>query len=1537
MNLQVIKNRIKKILAYTVTSILFLIIAGFLILQMPPVQSRLIHFYLKDFSNVTGFTSTIESFKMLWFDRLELTGVSVYDPEGNKMIRAKEIMINFKLGQLLQQNDVNIDGIYLDSAHVYLTKIMRSDTSRDLNINVLIARINENFASSGGKSGKSPKLNIGEAFLNNSQFSYVDQYRDSIKYGFNYNQFSVAINEAQLKSFVILGDTTEFNVRTLIANDIATGFNIKQLSTFFRLSQGGMEFIGLDMRAGESMVKDTILLRYDRHLDLNDFIHKVRIHANISNSIINHKDLSLFAPGVERLGKPIHFSGIVNGKVDKFKINQMDVILGNTRLQGSLDMDGLPEAAETFIILNVKNSQLDPDDLAFLLTNEILDRLKPMGKLHVDGQFLGYPTDFVANGTLIGKLGTIKSDINFKVNEKDFNKSEYSGKLVLSDFSFGRYLDDTELFQNVDLDGQIVGSGLTEKTADFKLNGRVNYVGINGYNYRNINTNARFASGLFNGFLEINDPNLELQAQGSVDLREGINRIQLQAKLDTAYLHNLKLTKDEIFVHSMFKADVRGLSLDSLEGIAALQEVRVRYKGKLLSLDEVSLEASRYEGDRVFKVESTLVDAEIKGNYSFTNLSTDIQVLAKEIALNFRNNQKEINQYYTEKKHRPENYEAQIYVLLKDINPIADLLDINVKLSPKTKIEGRFSSGYTTIFNAYATIDTAEVNGTLFVNTEAELTASKIADSTAVLAVATVNSGHQQLNKNLKTKNLLAEGIWSRNHIDFGLDADQEGQTNFVRLSGGVDFLIDSTVISMNPSKVKLLERDWTFGENNFISMREKDLLFNNLALIGGQQSVALNGMLSDDPTKILTLKVHDLDLSIFNVLTLEKLSGVMNAQIDVSNYYKRPIVQNAISIKDLTVSDFLIGDLSGNNTWDTTARKFNIDVNVSRDERRLLNLSGDYKPNQKEDPLNVAATLDKADLKILEPFLKGIFSHIGGTVSGDFKITGKLESPAINGEGLVSDGQIMVDYLRTAYKFKGIVGLSTNSIYFKNIEMTDGFKNNGMLNGSIRHRNFNSMTIDLSAEFRNLQVLNTTIKDNSLFYGQAYATGNVEFTGPVNNLSIKSTARTERNTRIYVPISGNSSIEKKDFISFVNFRDTTFTKRIQENIQKNKVNLTGVTFDLNLDVTPDAYCEIIFDLKAGDIIRGRGNGELKLQLDTKGEFNMFGPFAFTEGWYNFTLYDIINKEFEIQRGSKITWYGDPYQAILDINASYTQNASLAPILTSTVQNTPASSSPQLRRKYPVQVLLKIEGLMLAFQVSFDIQAKDLPSTPVEGLAEGNLDIAFAAFKNKLDEQELYRQVFSLIVLRKFSPPDAFNASGSVVNSVSELLSNQLSYWMSQVDQNLEIDVDLNIMDEEAFNTFQLRLSYNFGRIRITGDGTFNNYNNDTPGATQATPSTFAGDWTVDYMLTADGKLRVKMYSRTNVNPILSSVNNQNTMTTGASLIHTQSFDEIRDLWKSRRSRSKKEAIKEEEQNDERKEEPKADASKDAIKEEDAD
>ncbi len=474
------------------------------------------------------------------------------------------------------------------------------------------------------------------------------------------------------------------------------------------------------------------------------------------------------------------------------------------------------------------------------------------------------------------------------------------------------------------------------------------------------------------------------------------------------------------------------------------------------------------------------------------------------------------------------------------------------------------------------------------------------------------------------------------------------------------------------------------------------------------------------------------------------------------------------------------------------------------------------------------------------------------------------------------------------------------NEIGVRNLLVKDINEHEAVFNGGIFHDGFRNFVVDLSSKFENFQMLNTGAGSGELYYGTAYATGEFTVLGVPTNLYIDVTATTNKDTRIFIPVGGISGgVEQKDFINFISLRDSA-NLFIADVDTVSRVNLEGINMDFDLDVTNDAYCEIIFDIKSGDIIRGRGNGKINLQIDTKGEFNMFGNYEIEEGGYNFTLYNIINKEFSIDPGSRISWYGDPYQGVMDIQARYNQLASMAPLL----DNSLIASHPDVRRRYPSEVLLDLKGELLAPTIGFDIEVSEFPDNiQVDGVPF-SLQTAYDAFKFKIatDEQELKRQVFSLIILRRFSEINAFRVSGSSTlgNSVSEFISNQLSYWITQFDENLEIDVDLSGLDEDAFNTFQLRLSYTFldGRLRITRDGGFTNVDNE------ADISSIAGDWTLEYLLTSDGKFRVKMYNRNNYNQLNSGLdNNQNTNSAGFSVIYTRSFDEWVELIKGERQK----------------------------------
>ncbi len=1507
MKLQVIKNSVfkwaKKTFLYGVYSLLIFLLLSFILLQLPATQKSLINRYTSRFSSISGFDITYQRIYIIWWDRIEIEGLSIKDPAQNEMIKIERLEANFRLSTLLQNKNVNIDGVRLDGGSVNVTKIAVSDTLRDFNINLFINEINKMLPAGNGKSGG--KVNIGEIVVHNTNFALHDPEKELMRDVFDYNHIRLAIDEIEAQNFKVIGDTIEFNMNTLLAKEENSKLQIHNLSSFFRVSQSGMEFYKLQAKIGESSLSDTLTFKFASLRDLNDFNQKVTIKAALKNTVIAPEDLSRFTGGRKVFDQPLHLNGNISGKISKLFYQNMDVVIGNTRLKGKLELDGLPVFNETFINLSVKEGDVAIRDLEFLFSDNVYERLTPLGQFRFNGKFTGFMDDFVANGDFKGAFGEIKSDINLKLDKNHIDRSSFEGNLSLTNFDLGTVFKDTINFQHVTMTGKVRGKGLTQETADFNLTGAINSIGIRKYNYQNIVTDARFAKELFNGKLTINDPNLQLTADGSINIRQGQEIIKIKTNIDTLFVDRLGFARQPLFIHTLAEIDTKGLKLDSLLGSIVLRNTFVKYQDESLELDSIYVRSILSEKQRNLLLRSSYADVDLVGDFYYSTLFNDLSSLFQEFQLNVRNDKNELARYYSKKTNINQEYFAAFTIKLNNINPLLKLSKASITISRNTTIEGEFSNGITSSLQAFSQIDTFSYQKKYFYKNEIEFSGSKIRDSTTSLVMINVRSEKQKISNAFKTKDLFSEAIWDKDHIDFNLDFDQDSTdqntNNFVRLQSEIDFLHDSTRIKILPTRIKILNKEWRVSQNNYTLLRNQEWAINNLELNHESESIRLNGFISNNPVQSLNLSLSNLNLDILNSISFFRFGGIVNGNVEAKNIYHDLYLQNDLNIKDLVVDDFLIGTVMGSNIWNHEEKKFDINFTIDRLEKRTLTLQGYYNPEE-TNPLHVIATLEKTNIKIIEPFLKGIFSEMDGTLSGLYKIEGKFAEPLIRGEGKIENGKIMVDYLKTQYTFNGGLKFTPNQIIFENFTMLDALKNKGFLDGELRHRNFSKLRINLDATFTNFQVLNTTNKDNSLFYGQAYCTGKLNILGPLSNMKISATARTAKSTRIFIPIGGTSTVEKSEFITFVNFQDSTKNK-ISLKKKKQDEEPSGITMDLNLDITPDAYAEIIFDIKAGDIIRGYGNGDIKLQLDTKGEFNMFGLYEFERGNYNFTLYDIINKEFNITKGSRITWYGDPYAGQLNLTANYRQLSSLAPILSNQVTEA-ALSSPQIRKKYPVEVILDLQGPMLSPQILFDIVAKDLPdNVVVEGEpAPVRLKFSFNAWKAQLNEQELKRQVFSLIMLRRLSPPDAFSTSGSIYNSVSELLSNQLSYWLTQVDQNLEINIDLGSLDQEAFNTFQLRLSYSFlnGRLRITRDGTFSNQYN------QSELASMLGDWTVDYLLTPDGKLKVKMYSRSNINTVTNTLGTQSAITTGISLLHTQSFNQIKDLLKSSREKQKK-------------------------------
>ncbi len=1491
------KNRFGKVVIGVVSLCLLLLLGLFIALQFPAVQTRAVQKLTTWLSEKTGYPVAINGVSISWLDELQLEGVRVYDAQDSLMIGIDEVMVDFDLISLLRDPTPRVDAVQLDKPYVQLIK---NTPDSGLNINGFIRNIQALLPAKKNKSSKNVPFTIGDVQITGGTFVYIDPYKDTLRETFDYNHFYLEGINATTREFIIQGDTIRTNIDFLTGIAPAYDFTIDTLSTDFIYSNTGMMFDDLLLQAGNSTLRDSVVFKYRDQETFSYFQDSVQMYANLQNSILDKKELSVFIPALATYGDTYRISGKLKGPVRKFSISELDLQFGqNSQVKGFVSMDGLPNIMETFIELDLNNSYIQPLDLEPYIADIFYQNMQKLGNMQFSGQFLGFPNDFVANGTFQTWLGLIRSDINLKLQEERV-LSTYSGNLSLVGFELGRFLDQPALFGAVTGQGSVQGQGLSLETAKLQLDASIKQMSVKGYPYRNINTNGSLERSFFEGSLSVADPNLRFNGEGSIDLRDGINKIKVNAVLDTARFRELGLLQDSLTLSTTIVMDVQGLELDNIRGNALLRNIYLNYKGRELLLDSLLVNNKLENEQRVLTLQTDYVDLQAEGHFAYSQVATDLERLFKEYKLNFLNIEEDLVSYYgnKEKPAAYDKYRVDYQLLLKDANPLLRLLDPGIYLSENTSVAGNFTGGYTSIFSANTNIDTLLWNENRLYGIEAELTTSKVADSTEVLAMAYLSTAQQDFAGMAKTRDLVAEAIWSQDHIDFTGNIQQQEGDNYASLNGDLYFLPDETHIRIRDTETKLLENIWKVAGDNLVVLRGDEVEVMGLEIAHEDQFIRAEGILSPAPEDTLLLNIHGVQLANLNPILDQKLLGVVNGQVQFRELLDKPFFKGRISIDSLGVNEFIAGDFVLQADWDAVEEKLFVDILGDREGKQILEANGYYNPYAVDNMLNLEASYEQAPLNLLEPFFGDIFSNIKGTTSGNIFVLGTPSYPILRGGGLVEGGSIRINYLNTTYDFEGNILFSENEIGFRNLRMSDTEGNPAWLNGGVFHDGFTNFVVDLKARLQSTKVLNTTLEENELFYGTAYVTGEVEVLGPANNLWITADARSDKGTKIFIPIDFKNEIGSQSFINFVsNLQDST---QLLTGTSREKVNTSGINLDFDLDITEDAYIEIIFDLRAGDIIRGRGNGKLELDIDTEGDFTMVGSYEIVQGAYNFTLFNVITKEFIIEPGSSIRWDGDPYAGLLDIQARYEQLASLRSVL-----SPDESEKTVAQRPYPVLLMMDLKGDLLSPDIDFDIEVQDYPAELSNGVS---------GFLSRLDndEQMLNRQVFNLLVLRQFTPIDYNNnltanaarnfASQTAISSISELLANQFTAIANQIDENLQIDVNFNMnydneFDQEALNTLQLRLSYTFlnGRLRVTRDGSITSSSN--PNSNINNTNNFIGDWTVDYLLTPDGQFRVKLFNRANWNSLIGNYQFSN-YTQGISFLQTKSFDTFKELIK---------------------------------------
>jgi len=342
-------------------------------------------------------------------------------------------------------------------------------------------------------------------------------------------------------------------------------------------------------------------------------------------------------------------------------------------------------------------------------------------------------------------------------------------------------------------------------------------------------------------------------------------------------------------------------------------------------------------------------------------------------------------------------------------------------------------------------------------------------------------------------------------------------------------------------------------------------------------------------------------------------------------------------------------------------------------------------------------------------------------------------------------------------------------------------------------------------------------------------------------------------------------------------------------------------------DITDDAEVFIIFDERAGDKIRGRGEGSINLEVDRDGTIEMFGDYIIDEGEYLFTLLNVINKPFNVKRGGTINWTGDPFNADIELEATYPGRTALSTLLIEYLDNSNPDLENLARKSTKVDLIMYLTGKLLKPDIDFDINFPNVDNE-LRNFVESKLN------SMRSNQNELNRQVFGLMVVGSFLPGDQYALNGGEIgfNTLSEMLSSQLSIYLTELLSEVftdvgfisGIDFDINYSrytsettdgNEPGLRTgseLEVRLSNTLfnERLSVNVGGNVDWGTSTIQGPSQG--AFLAGDLVLEYVLTRDKRFKVRFYQRTDQ----TFVGRRNK--TGLGFSYRREFDSFKDFVK---------------------------------------
>ena len=1414
------------------------------------------------------------------FSGLIINNLYIEDERQDTLLYAKHVEVklnDFNISDL----KVEINSVNLEDAYYNLYSINEREQT---NMQYIIDYFKPN--SKDDRDKVVFRLNADNINVSNLRFKYHRFVIDTVEYGVNFDDIEIYKLNLQAENFKLINDSMSLDLSKLSLVE-KSGLEVNNIKGFTIISPTEISLRNLVAKTPHShLFANKFSMNYSNWHDMSDFLNKVKFDVSLQLSAVNIGDIGYFASFFKNMNIPTFAKGRVYGPISNIRSKRFQVDLGKaSHIETSFTLQGLPDINETFLSLDFNRLRLNMNDLEHILNlqkdssvTKLPLLIKRLEEINYKGNITGFLTDLVAYGEFNNKNGQLNTDIRYKYNtkQKDFL---FSGAiqtqdldlsvLNLSDTLFDKISMQVDIFAQIDSLNQIKGN----------VKGDISSLGLKHYNYKNIRIEAELDKKILASNILVNDTNIYLNLSSKIDFSLKHPYFDIKTELRDVKLARLNWINRDITSSLSLKADAQfsNFNLEDFFGEFVVDSLFYREKEKFIYAERINLFSRKDEKKRIIDVNSDLFDAHFEGNYLIRDLIKNSNYYGSQLLPALIH--KEENQKLIEQKIDYRIFLKQTLSTFKIFSPDYVFSDSTLILgsynSKKDKFLLSINSDYCYLVDRYFKNPKLDIT----LNSE-ELNSSFKADHIRVSKELSFD--YVDMQNHLKSDSLSFNIKWSDKDNLKEQDAEIAAEINF--FPSNLDSI--SVDVNMIPSFISIQDTVWYINDAIF-KFRGNQTSVSNFILNQNKQYLFADGTWQKNTDDTLKISFKQINLSYFPIIeqyTKLKMEALSEGDIALSYYKDKPIINGYIQLSDYKINDKLLGDIFLNADWDNSKERLNLSLVNKLGVKDFESINCNGFVDIRNSSLGLNLNLNKQKLDFFEPFIDDYVSKISGLLSGKLSIKGPYSKLDYTGELDFSRASFKYDYLGGEYNFSHKLSIKDNRFNFNKLKLfdIDGNGDFAEIDGYILHQNLRDFQFFLNANLTNFNVLNTKESDNSLYYGLAYITGVGQVRGTPKQLKIDMSARTNTNTYFNIPLSDAEEAAGSDFISF-----TTANITIEnDTIEDYTLDLSGVELNFDIEVTPEAEIQIIFDETLGDIIKTKGSGDLNLKINTLGEFGISGSYEIEKGDYLFTLRNVINKRFKIAKGSSIKWNGDPYLAYVDIDAVYHLKT---PIYDLTLD-------PEDKERIPVQCHLHMKESLQNPDIEFDIK---LPSSGDKA----------KSLISSMDEDEKNKQLLSLLVLSKFYTPEYLQGgektgSGNIAGkNASELLSNQLSSWLSQMSDDFDIGVNYRPGDEITNDEIELALSTELFNDRVSIDGNvgYGNY--------KRTNSNVVGNVSVSVKVNKKGNVRLRGFNRVNDNEIEST----SLYTQGVGLFYREDFDSfgalLRKYWNTITPESNKDSI----------------------------